>query len=120
MFFAKVDYIKMSVGVIAYSQLMLVCQVNISTFFWVAMEKHLGFKHLLNFANFLWCCLKVVASFFGELFTLYFISFFLCRLNIFVSCLNPLRSLASRNIYLGRDCLILNCIIRSLSKKTKF
>lgn len=28
MFFAKVDYIKMSVGVIAYSQLMLVCQAE--------------------------------------------------------------------------------------------
>jgi len=37
MFIAKVGYIKMSVGVIAYSQLMLVCQVNVSSLFWIAM-----------------------------------------------------------------------------------
>lgn len=45
MFIAKVGYIKMSVGVIAYSQLMLVCQVNISPLLWIAMVLDTEFEN---------------------------------------------------------------------------
>jgi hypothetical protein len=50
MFIAKIGYIKMSVGVIAYSQLMLVCQVYISSLFLSC--------HGENQMEFCICCLE--------------------------------------------------------------